>query len=139
MSSIKVVKGLFRLWVVLAVCWIVPMTASITSAVAGGSDFPSASEGLRQCRYFMSYNISIPNNTVAENVGSCMGAMEVIFYYNKSKYICEPKSFNFHTDLNINNMVKVVVGYIQSRPTRLEENFYSVALDALSEAWPCKR
>jgi hypothetical protein len=35
-------------------------------------------------------------------------------------------------------MVKVVVAYIDARPARMHENFQTLALEALRNAWPCK-
>jgi len=34
--------------------------------------------------------------------------------------------------------VQVVMAYIDSRPARLHESFYALALEALRNAWPCR-
>jgi hypothetical protein len=36
-------------------------------------------------------------------------------------------------------MLRVVIAYIDARPTRMHENFNDLALEALSDAWPCSR
>jgi hypothetical protein len=35
-------------------------------------------------------------------------------------------------------LVRVVVAYIDARPERMHESFAVVALEALQAAWPCK-
>jgi Rap1a immunity proteins len=35
--------------------------------------------------------------------------------------------------------VRVVIKYIEARPERMQEPFGKLALEALEEAWPCKR
>src|SRR4051794_16854802 len=35
-------------------------------------------------------------------------------------------------------VVRVVVAYIERRPQRMHENFKELALEALRDAWPCR-
>jgi hypothetical protein len=35
--------------------------------------------------------------------------------------------------------VRIVAAYIDARPNRLHEDFRVLALEALKDAWPCKR
>jgi hypothetical protein len=35
-------------------------------------------------------------------------------------------------------MVRVVIAYIEARPSRMHENFDLLALEALRTTWPCK-
>ncbi len=34
--------------------------------------------------------------------------------------------------------IRIVVDYIKARPTRMHENFKLLALEALTQAWPCR-
>jgi hypothetical protein len=38
-----------------------------------------------------------------------------------------------------NQLVRVVVAYIDQRPARLHESFLNLALEALTDAWPCQK
>jgi Rap1a immunity proteins len=38
-----------------------------------------------------------------------------------------------------NQVVAVVIKYIEARPERMHEQFGDLALEALTAAWPCKR
>jgi hypothetical protein len=40
--------------------------------------------------------------------------------------------------VTVHQEVKVVVTYIEAQPTRMHEEFYLLALDALVAAWPCR-
>jgi Rap1a immunity proteins len=39
----------------------------------------------------------------------------------------------------IDQMLRIVVRYVDGRPERAHEHFASLARDALTAAWPCKR
>ena len=49
------------------------------------------------------------------------------------KETCPPK------EVTGDQVVAVVVKYIEARPERMHEQFGKLALEALEEAWPCKR
>ncbi|WP_409997233.1 Rap1a/Tai family immunity protein [Bradyrhizobium cosmicum] len=38
-----------------------------------------------------------------------------------------------------NQVLRVVVQYIDSRPARLHEDFRILALEAMKQSWPCNR
>src|SRR5262245_40957951 len=41
-------------------------------------------------------------------------------------------------NVTIEQMVRVVVAYIERRPQRMHEDFRQLAVEAFHEAWPCK-
>jgi hypothetical protein len=48
------------------------------------------------------------------------------------KFICLPP-------VTRQQMVRVVVQYIDNRPARMHERFVILAAEAMTAAWPCKR
>jgi hypothetical protein len=44
-----------------------------------------------------------------------------------------------HTGSNIAQATRVVVLYIDQQPARMHETFEFLALEALQQAWPCRR
>ena len=57
--------------------------------------------------------------------GHCTGAIGAIFYFSEDLRICPPNGSS------VGQAMRVVVPYIDSRPARLHENFYSLAAEAL--------
>ena len=47
--------------------------------------------------------------------------------------------FAFLAEVTLGQMVRVIVAYIDARPARVHEDFRLLALEALVDAWPCKR
>jgi hypothetical protein len=72
--------------------------------------------------------------------GICVGILETLRYiqplldpkYGKAGY-CLPQGLASEQE------VRVVVTYLQSHPERLQEEGRTLALDALHEAFPCKK
>lgn len=72
--------------------------------------------------------------------GVCVGVLQTLAYiqplldprYGKAGY-CLPQ------DLPSEQEVRVVVTYLQSHPERLQEEGRTLALDALHQAFPCKK
>jgi hypothetical protein len=91
------------------------LTARITNAVM-----------LPDCRLFAEGS-SYPHTILQ---GYCAGLVEGIAYTANS--VCIPAG------ANNNQLVRVVVQYIDSYPARLNEDFRALALEALFKAWPCK-
>src|SRR6516165_5144210 len=85
-----------------------------------GESFPedqlSASSTIGGCRNYIS---SSKNDLFLQ--GYCAGAVEA----------CAPKGAT-----NMQS-VRIVLQYIDARPTRMHENFNKIAADALRHTWPC--
>jgi hypothetical protein len=63
--------------------------------------------------------------------GICYGKVSALAYMQKES--CFPRGV---TD---GQKVRVIVAYIDARPSRLHEDFRILALEAMKAAWPCKR
>jgi hypothetical protein len=64
--------------------------------------------------------------------GRCAGYVAGLVYA-RSVFLCVPEGATPEQG------VRVVVKYIEARPERMHEPFGKLALEALEEAWPCKR
>ena len=65
--------------------------------------------------------------------GRCVGAVEVLDALNlDTKTFCPPAGTN-----NLQR-VRAIVGYIEARPERMNEDFRLLANEAMAKAWPCK-
>ena len=62
--------------------------------------------------------------------GMCLGTVRTLWNRGSG---CSPKS------VTVGQVIKVVVAYIDQRPTRLHESFISLTTEALEAAWPCQR
>jgi hypothetical protein len=98
-------------------------------------DIRSANFMVPACQRFLaSFPRSTPSETFDEGV--CAGVMrglygvtELLLPQIKS---CPPNG------VTSEQMVRVVVSYIERRPERMHENFVSLAIEAVHQAWPCK-
>jgi hypothetical protein len=72
--------------------------------------------------------------------GHCVGILETLRYiqplldpkYEKAGY-CLPPGLSYEQE------VRMVVTYLQAHPERLQEEGRTLALDALHQAFPCKK
>jgi hypothetical protein len=63
--------------------------------------------------------------------GVCSGIVEALMSVGATLGICRsPES-------TVDQGVRIVVEYVDSQPARLNENFNSLAVEALRKAWPC--
>jgi Rap1a immunity proteins len=99
---------------------------SVTGHAQSSAD--SANEVMKGCRAFIDLRLS-----EIFYQGICSGAVMALLQFDSSFGICFPG------DSTVNQAVRVVVAYIDAKPARLHENFNRLALEALKDAWPCKR
>jgi Rap1a immunity proteins len=86
----------------------------------------SANEIVAACKSVM----STPHNaSEAQKQGFCVGTVEGIGHVDPG--ICPPMGST------LQQWIRVVIRYIDSRPARLQEDFYKLAQEALRDAWPC--
>ncbi len=87
-----------------------------------------ASEVMRGCHAYIA-------QTVDESFdqGTCSGEVTVLMQFGPRFGICPP------VGATIGQGVRVVVAYVDKRPARLRDDFTALAIEALKEAWPCKR
>jgi Rap1a immunity proteins len=50
----------------------------------------------------------------------------------------QPRIFCPPPNVTSTEWAKVIVAYMEARPERLHEDFKTLALDALQDAWPCR-
>ena len=63
----------------------------------------------------------------------CLAYIQGVVSGVGGKETCPPK------EVTGDQVVAVVVKYIEARPERMHEQFGALAIEALTEAWPCKR
>ncbi len=103
---------------------IAALALAVTTASA--EDFKhSANYFMPHCRNLIS---ATPPGSFLE--GRCGGIIEGINYMDGS--VCSPK------EVTGEQLVRVVVAYIDARPARMHESFPHLVVEALRDAWPCK-
>jgi hypothetical protein len=100
------------------------------SANAQSNPQTSANEMLPGCKGLISDKT--PPLREALRQGRCAGYVAGLVYA-RSVYLCVPEGATPEQG------VRVVIKYIEARPERMQEPFGKLALEALEEAWPCKR
>jgi hypothetical protein len=99
------------------------------SCKADSAVFPSdtAASIVRGCRNFTEPD-SIGD---AFEQGQCIGLLRGLYYLSSGA--CIPSA------VTLGIMARTVVRYIDDRPSRLNEDFRELALEALRHGWPCSR
>ena len=100
------------------------------SASAQSNPQTSANEMLPGCKGLISEKT--PPLREALRQGRCAGYVAGLVYA-RSVFLCVPEGATPEQG------VRVVIKYIEARPERMHEPFGKLALEALEEAWPCKR
>ena len=66
--------------------------------------------------------------------GICLGVVQTMLYLSGPVFgLCTPEG------ANLEQVLRVVVRYIDQRPDRTHERFENLALEAVLEAWPCPK
>ena len=65
--------------------------------------------------------------------GYCRGVVQQFLSFGSLVGMCSPNQ------ISIAQAARVVVLYIDQRPARAHEGFTDLALEALQQAWPCRR
>ena len=84
------------------------------------------------CRKFLAFDLTNADSYYGETVGGCVYRVSTIFHFGTRLGVCAPEEANPQT-------IRVVVTYIDQRPARMREPFEDLALEALQQAWPCRR
>jgi len=107
--------------------------AVITAVSLGGgavlaNDQPySANSIMPGCRQYL---LAPGKVTDFYHVGVCHGAIIALSYISDN---CSP------AEVTNDQLVRVIVQYVDARPARMHENFVKLALEAVKAAWPCQR
>jgi hypothetical protein len=98
-----------------------------SEASSDGLPFPNdtAASIVSGCRNFTDSDSPID----AFQQGQCVGLLKGLYYLSSGA--CIPSA------VTVGVMARTVVRYIDDRPSRLDEDFRELALEALRHAWPC--
>ena len=89
----------------------------------------SANDTMPGCRAFITDSM---RNLLEQGV--CAGIIQAMFYFGRTRLdVCFPDG------VKLAQAVRVVIRYIDQRPERMHERFEALALEALQQAWPCRR
>jgi Rap1a immunity proteins len=69
------------------------------------------------------------------DAGECLGAIYAML--SVSRALAEALKFCPPVEFDAEQGVRVVVAYIEKRPERGDEDFTTLALEALRSKWPC--
>ena len=114
---------------------------TITPTTAGAQeDRDSANHLMPGCQAAL-------NNTAHDLAAYCMGIVDGIAYTaalsSPDDIVLHPwgknKCLSIPSEVTIFQMARVVVAYIEERPQRMHESFYGLAIEALHDAWPCRK
>jgi hypothetical protein len=112
----------------IAACLGLLAQSGITSAQSEKDVF-SANSIMPGCRNAMSNNGREPIKQ-----GICLGVVQTMLYLSGPVFgLCTPEG------ANLEQVLRVVVRYIDRRPDRTHERFENLALEAVLEAWPCPK
>jgi Rap1a immunity proteins len=107
------------------------------SALAQEPDKYSADYMLRYCRAAVS-NEALTRPADAAMEGMCVGIIDAIGFMmsefppqEKEKSSCPPSK------VTLEQTVRAVITYIEARPERMHENFKTLVIEAIHDAWPC--
>jgi hypothetical protein len=114
----------------------------IGSALALTVTMASAEQGL-----LVSANSVIPGckvliegrNSGRQDVGYCVGALSALVFMSSGPALPAWACLNVPTTATVEQGARVVIRYIDARPQRMHENFNGLALEALRDAWPCRK
>jgi Rap1a immunity proteins len=99
------------------------------ATAAGAQNLNSANYRIEGCR-------AAVDNRATYFSGYCLGLVDGIVYGETGRdTFCLPSD----AEVTLGQMVRVIVAYIDARPARVHEDFRLLALEALVDAWPCKR
>jgi len=106
------------------------LLALTTAASAQTNPQSTANDMLSGCKGLSGGKTPLIREALGQ--GRCGGYVAALVYA-KSVFSCVPEGATPEEG------VRVVIKYIEARPKRMQEPFGKLALEALEEAWPCKR
>jgi Rap1a immunity proteins len=120
---------------------------ALTVPAAGADGYDTAAEIIPGCREAISmlHNAPTTSTEVAFEMGICWGTIVGISLMGSNlRWLSEtkqPRSLCIDKPLKgatLEQMIRIVIAYVDARPARLHEKFSFLALEALRAAWPCK-
>jgi hypothetical protein len=117
-----------------SIALIAAMAFNCGSALAE-ADMSSANYMMPYCRQWLTTGVGPVIDDVGK--GICYGVVITLVSVYQGKDFCVP--YDGTPGPTNGQFVRVVVQYIDQRPSRLHENFHNLAHEALRAAWPCKK
>jgi hypothetical protein len=117
-----------RLALVPAMLWI----SAAQAALSPSNEQDTARYIMPGCRAFLDHNT--PDKGMALLEGVCLGQVRAAVLGLAAR---DPNLFCGPSDTPFNEVVRVVVDYIQEQPSRLDETFAFLSEEALLLRWPC--
>jgi Rap1a immunity proteins len=99
-------------------------SALAQSQLHGGS----ANNAMQGCRELVNQS-----NRHTQLQRECASTVRTMIYVAASRGICPPDG------ATVGHAVRVIVAYIDQRLERMDEQFEALAIEALQQAWPCRR
>ena len=115
--------------VILNFTFIGVLSGTMSGLAVAQEDQKSANYWLPFCRQVVEDKL---NQSDAFNDGACVGFITGLASLGRVVGVCRPEGSTPE------QAVRVVIQYLDQRPARTNEKFGTLALEALSEAWPCK-
>jgi hypothetical protein len=106
------------------------VSAYSQSAIAqSNNDVTSANYLVPGCREFL----KAQSDQYSYRQGVCAGIVSAMQYFGEPLGYCSPDG------TNVGQAMRVIVTYIDQRPSQMHTQFRDLALRALRAAWPCKK
>jgi hypothetical protein len=70
--------------------------------------------------------------------GMCVGIVDALDFMMSNYPPQEDEHRSCPPDVTLKETVQVVIKYIDARPERMHENFKTLAIEAIYDAWPCE-
>ncbi len=120
-----------RLSVLRGIALIVAMISGCGVAIAEPSK-ASADYIMLGCRTaVITFSNTVESQEDASRTASCFEIINALSYVGRDFGACLP------VGTTSRQVVSVVVQYIDGHPDKIRENFNSLAVEAMREAWPC--
>jgi Rap1a immunity proteins len=101
---------------------------------ASAEDTDSANYFLLGCKGLLGRDLTTTSkNMLTWKNTLCLAYIQGLLYAGGGNRFCQPNG------ATSGQGVAIVIKYIEARPERMHEPFGGLALEALEEAWPCKR
>ncbi len=115
----------------------IAMGLAVETLALAQEDKHSANYMLPYCRAAVNKeDLTRPTDAVVRGV--CVGIIEAIDFM-MSEFPPQEKEYSScpPNGVPLEQTIRVVITYIEARPQRMHENFKTLALEAIHDAWPC--
>jgi hypothetical protein len=117
-----------------------------TPAIAQPQNLTTGNEMLRHCSMVeQALSGQTPSSSLLHTVedaykqGMCVGGIAGILFLANAATKTTAHAICIPSTVSTAQSLTVVVRYLRNHPEKLNDAFASLVLDALREAWPCKR